>query len=75
MHVNPGTNPEDIAALAEALSLDIDSDSISSLPRGTCLMRDTSGRRARVNIDPWDRELFAAIDTTPGGEKTADTSR
>lgn len=63
---NPGTDPANVDDVAEALALEINREDISSLPRGTCLMRDTSGRKARVRIDPWDKELFAAIDTTPG---------
>lgn len=41
---------------------------LMSFRRGRCLMRDYSGRVSQVQIDLVDRDVLAALDTTPGRE-------
>lgn len=38
---------------------------VRELYNGECLMRDVDGRIARVQVDPWNRELFDAFNTNP----------
>lgn len=62
------TIPQEIDDVLELLGVETTSGyraAIRELRNGECLMRDVDGRVARVQIDSWEENLFAAFDTNP----------
>lgn len=60
--------PDEISSVLSFLNLepsDINKDTIRSLDTGECLMKDWSGRVARVQIDGWDPKMRQAFETNP----------
>ena len=56
---------EDVLELLNADVHDGHIGAVRDLYNGECLMRDVDNRIARVQVDPWNTELFNAFNTNP----------
>jgi hypothetical protein len=62
------TQPDEINNIMEFLNIepsDSNRDSIRGLANGECLIRDWSGRIARVKVDGWDEGMRHAFESNP----------
>lgn len=53
---------------------DTNKDTVTSLENGECLMKDWSGRIARVYVDAWDKGMADAFETNPRARAKITTS-
>jgi hypothetical protein len=66
-------NPDEIKNVLDFFSLennDGNADVIRSLKNGECLIRDSDGRIARVQVDGWNEKMNYAFETNPETRKT-----
>lgn len=66
------TEPQEIDDVLTFMNLEHSEgnrDVVRNLRTGECLMRDWSGRVARVQVDSWNREMALAFETNPTAKR------
>jgi hypothetical protein len=70
-------DPDEINNVLTFLNMehsDSNRDTVRTLRNGECLLRDWSGRIARVQIDGWDDKMLKAFETNPRSKASNDTA-